>query len=67
MGDGMKKDRRNGKIVWQKDTKITLEMYFLSENECKFKYRSQEDANGFSISFLVRDDVFYKRTLAPIN
>ena len=67
MGDGMKKDARTGKIIWQENTKITIEMYFISENDCKFKYRSQEDSKGFSISFLIRDDVIYKRTRATTS
>lgn len=67
MGEGMKKDPRSGKVVWQKYTKVSINMYFFSEDECKFSYQTKEDANGFSISFLIRDDVIYKRTRAPSN
>lgn len=62
IGDGMKMDPVSRKNIWQKNTRIKVEMQFISEDECVFKYLSKEDINGFSLSAVIRENVIYKRT-----
>jgi hypothetical protein len=50
-----------GNTVFQDNTRIQVKMHFVNDDECYFKYISLEDENGFHLSYIVKENVIYKR------
>jgi len=53
--------RGEERTQFKENTRLTLKMIFLSENECKFYYLSKTDSDGYHLAFSFREDVIYRR------
>lgn len=61
VGEGYKDDLETGKLYFKDDTQIQVKMMFIGENECQFEYISLTDQDGYTLSFIPRENVVYRR------
>jgi hypothetical protein len=61
VGTGIKRSLTGGPPEWQDNTHIQVQMIFIAEDECFFKYVSFTDEKGFRLSFSIEENKTYKR------
>jgi len=62
VGDGFKRgDGKNIKTQFKDNTRITMKMTFINENECYFQYIPRVDEEGFHLSFYAKENEIHRR------
>jgi len=59
VGDGSK--REGSRLIFKDNVHMKIQMFFVSQDECYFKYVSPTDENGYKLSFLPEENTKYYR------
>jgi hypothetical protein len=65
VGNGFKQTPET--MEFQNDIRIQVKMYFISKDECYFKYTSLYDSNGFQLSYFPEENIIYRRLRAKVT